>query len=265
MPDRDEIIRIARAASLIRGSKHLTAFTGAGISVESGIPPFRGDGGLWNRYDPRKLELDYFLKHPEVSWPILKEIFYEHFGKARPNKAHEVLARLENEGWPRDGSPDGRARLQTLITQNIDNLHFEAGSRDVVEFHGNSRTLVCLDCGSKRGADPELLNNLPPKCECGGIYKPDFIFFGEGIPVKALIASEKAAVETDVMLVVGSTGEVYPAAGVPRKAKDRGARIVEINPSPSEFTPLTDIFIGMKATEAFTLIEEELYGRTVPE
>ncbi len=250
MPDRDEMRGIAQAVGLLRGSKYLTAFTGAGISVESGIPPFRGEGGLWNRYDPRMLELDYFLRHPEKTWPILREIFYEHFGKAKPNKAHEALAALEARGL-----------LKVLITQNIDNLHFEAGSRNVVEFHGNSRTLVCLDCGSKRDADLQLLNNLPPRCECGGIYKPDFIFFGEGIPAKALIASEKAANETDLMLVVGSTGEVYPAAGVPRKAKLHGARIVEINPRPSEFTPLADLFIGMKAAEAFTLIEEELFDR----
>jgi NAD-dependent deacetylase len=262
--DLRELIR--SAASLIRSSRYLTAFTGAGISVESGIPPFRGEGGLWNRYDPRLLELDYFLRHPEKSWPILREIFYEHFGKARPNKAHTVLARMENDGWPQpskgrpqDGAEGGRARLRTLITQNIDNLHHDAGSRNVVEFHGSSRTLVCLECGARRKADPALLENLPPRCGCGGIYKPDFIFFGEGIPTKALIASEKAAGETDLMLVIGSTGEVYPAAGVPRKAKDRGAGIIEINPRPSEFTPLADLFIGMRAGEAFALIEEELY------
>ena len=99
--------RIARAASLIRGTRHLTAFTGAGISVESGIPPFRGPGGLWSKYDPRLLELSYFLKHPEVSWPVLKEIFYDHFGAARPNRAHEVLA-----AW------EARGLLKTAITQN---------------------------------------------------------------------------------------------------------------------------------------------------
>jgi hypothetical protein len=98
--DSQEAIR--SAASLIRTAKYLTAFTGAGISVESGIPPFRGEGGLWNKYDPRLIELDYFLRHPEVSWPILREIFYDHFGMAKPNKAHQVLARLETEGWPHE-------------------------------------------------------------------------------------------------------------------------------------------------------------------
>jgi NAD-dependent deacetylase len=110
--------RIKEAASLIRSARYLTAFTGAGVSVESGIPPFRGEGGLWSKYDSRMLELDYFLAHPEKSWPILREIFYDHFGNARPNRAHEVLA-----AW------EARGLLKCLITQNIDNLHHDAGSR----------------------------------------------------------------------------------------------------------------------------------------
>jgi NAD-dependent deacetylase len=103
--------RICETARLIRGSRYLSAFTGAGISVESGIPPFRGPGGLWSRYDPRMLELDYFLAHPEIAWPVIREIFYDHFGKAKPNGAHLALARLETEG-----------RLKALITQNIDSV-----------------------------------------------------------------------------------------------------------------------------------------------
>ncbi len=152
---------ISSAVSLIRGARYLTAFTGAGISVESGIPPFRGPGGLWSQYDPRMLELDYFLAHPDKSWPILREIFYDHFGKARPNKAHEVLARLENEGWPRESAargeadgghapgstsgPDARGRLQVLNTQNIDNLCFETGSRNVIESHTADSRKQCAE------------------------------------------------------------------------------------------------------------------------
>jgi len=107
---------ILKAASLIRSAKYLTAFTGAGIGVESGIPPFRGLGGLWSRYHPRMLELEYFLAHPEKAWPVIREIFYDHFGKARPNGAHLALARLEAAGT-----------LKVLIAQNIDDLHCEAG------------------------------------------------------------------------------------------------------------------------------------------
>jgi NAD-dependent deacetylase len=247
-PSTDVREAVSAAASLIRSARYLTAFTGAGISVESGIPPFRGAGGLWNTYDPRMLELDYFLAHPGAAWPVIREIFYEHFGAAKPNRAHLALARLETEGL-----------LKVLVTQNIDNLHFLAGSRNIVEFHGNSRLLVCLGCGNHVDATPAMLEKLPPMCPCGGVYKPDFIFFGEGIPQSAHARSQDAARRTDVMLVIGSTGEVYPAALVPRWASEAGAKIVEINPEPSEFTgSVSDIHLPMKAAEAFALIEEEL-------
>ncbi|MGD0726029.1 MAG: Sir2 family NAD-dependent protein deacetylase [Spirochaetia bacterium] len=240
---------IHSAAALIRSARYLTAFTGAGVSVESGIPPFRGAGGLWDRYDPRTLEVEFFFRHPEQAWPVIREIFYDNFGRAKPNRAHEVLS-----AW------EARGLLKCLITQNIDNLHYTAGSRNIVEFHGNSRLLVCLSCGARVEARPDLLKDLPPRCSCGGIYKPDFIFFGEGIPADAHAKSQEAAGRTDVMLVVGSTGEVYPAALVPRRASDAGAKIIEINPEPSEFTSaITDIHIPLKAGEAFGLLEEELH------
>jgi len=216
--------------------------------VESGIPPFRGEGGLWSRYDPRMLELNYFLAHPERAWPVIREIFYDHFGAAKPNDAHLALARLETAG-----------RLKVLITQNIDNLHYLAGSRAIVEFHGNSRLLLCLNCGKRVEARAEMLQALPPRCPCGGLCKPDFIFFGEGIPQGVHLRSQEAAGQTDVMLVVGSTGEVYPAALVPRWAKDAGASIIEVNPDESEFTgSITNVHIPMKAAEAFRLLEKEL-------
>jgi NAD-dependent deacetylase len=216
--------------------------------VESGIPPFRGPGGLWNTYDPRMLELGYFQAHPEKSWPILREIFYDHFGKAKPNDAHRGLARLEQMG-----------KLQCLITQNIDNLHYLAGSRKIVEFHGNSRLLLCMSCGKRVEAVPALLQTLPPRCACGGIYKPDFIFFGEGISPEAHARSQEAARKTDLMLVIGSTGQVYPAALVPRWAAEAGAKIVEINPESSDFTrSVTDLHIPLPAAEAFRLLEKEM-------
>ena len=267
---------IQEAASLIRSSRYLTAFTGAGVSVESGIPPFRGPGGLWGRYDPRTLELAYFLANPAKAWPVIKEIFYDNFGKALPNPAHKVLARLEVEGWARGrdsdasgsgpagtkpGHPsDGVGHLRALITQNIDNLHRLAGSRNIIEFHGNSAKLLCLSCGARVAATPERLQTLPPRCDCGGIYKPDFIFFGEGIPPDAHTRAHEAARQSDVMLVVGSTGEVYPAAMVPRWAAEAGAKIIEINPDESEFTSsVTTLHIPLPAGEAFSLIEKELF------
>jgi len=131
-------VAVREAASLIRRARHLTAFTGAGISVESGIPPFRGPGGLWNKYNPRMLELGYFLSHPDTAWPVIREIFYDHFGKARPNRAHEVLAAWEVRGL-----------LKTLITQNIDNLHPVAGSM---------RTLALARQRRCWKSDPAVLN-----------------------------------------------------------------------------------------------------------
>jgi NAD-dependent deacetylase len=239
---------IIEAASILRSARYLTAFTGAGISVESGIPPFRGPGGLWGKYDPRTLELDYFLSHPAEAWPVIREIFYDNFGKAKPNAAHLALAKLEADG-----------ALKALVTQNIDNLHYVAGNRNIVEFHGNSRLLLCLGCGKRVEADPRLLADLPPRCPCGGMYKPDFVFFGEGIPPEAHARSMEAADRTDVMLVVGSTGEVYPAALVPRRAADRGAKIIEINPERSSFTDtLGCVHIPLKAGEAFHRLMEAM-------
>jgi NAD-dependent deacetylase len=260
MTHEDTISEIHSAVSLIRSARYLTAFTGAGISVESGIPPFRGPGGLWGKYDAETLQIDYFLRDPARAWPTIKEIFYDNFGAARPNRAHQVLARLEAEGWPQAGAAGGRARLQFLVTQNIDNLHYVAGNRNIAEFHGNSRLLVCLKCGQRVEATPGLLENLPPRCPCGGVYKPDFIFFGEGIPPEAHARSMAAARNTDVMLVVGSTGEVYPAAMVPQLARESGAKIIEVNPEPSSFTDsITHVHVAMKAGEAFALIERELW------
>jgi NAD-dependent deacetylase len=232
--------RIEEAVRIARASRRLIAFTGAGISVESGVPPFRGPNGLWSTYDPKYLELSYFHRHPDECWRILKEIFYEHFAKAEPNDAHRVLARLEALGL-----------LKAVITQNIDNLHQLAGSEKVIEFHGNTRDLLCLGCGEITSANPAILEVLPPRCGCGGILKPDCIFFGEAIPEEAWYESRKEIEEADAVLVVGSTGEVYPAASLPHQAAQRGARIIEINPEESNFThSITDLFVPLPAAVA---------------
>ena len=231
---------IEKSAEAIRSSSYCTAFTGAGISVESGVPPFRGENGLWNTYDPTILELGYFQRNPEKSWPVIKEIFYKYFPKAVVNPGHELLAEMEKEGL-----------LKALITQNIDDLHYRAGSRKVIEFHGNSRQLVCTSCGKKVEVSKEIIADVPPRCECGGIFKPDFIFFGESIPEDALRDSERAAEQSDCMILIGTTGEVYPAAMIPQIAHRRGATIIEINPQPSNYThSITDIRIPTKAGDA---------------
>lgn len=238
---------LARAAALLRNARHATAFTGAGVSVESGIPPFRGPGGLWSRVDPAFIEIGHFLDQPEQSWQRIKDIFYDHFGQAQPNAAHLGLAALEAAG-----------RLRAVITQNIDDLHQQAGSREVIEFHGNSRWLLCLECGSREPVRPERLVQLPPRCRCGGLLKPDFIFFGEGIPEKALQRSYQEASQADLFLVIGSSGEVQPACQVPVLARNRGARLIEINPHPSHFTPIADVFLQGKATTMVGELVKEL-------
>lgn len=230
---------LQKAIDLIIASRYTMVYTGAGISVESGIPPFRGENGLWNKYDPTILELSYFNLYPDKSWKVIKEIFYNFFGEAKPNEAHLALAELERIGI-----------VKALVTQNIDNLHYEAGSKEVYEFHGNSRMLICTTCNKKCIAAEMDLNDIPLCNDCHGILKPDFIFFGEGIPEEAYRKSVEAARKADVVLVIGSTGEVYPAATIPQYAKDSGAKIVEINPQKSLFTDsITDIFLPGRATE----------------
>ncbi len=238
---------LIRAAELIKNSNSLIAFTGAGISVESGIPPFRGPDGLWSKYDPKCLDLDYFHAYPLESWTAIKAIFYDFFGKAKFNKAHKVLADFEKQGL-----------LKAIVTQNIDNLHQEAGSKQVFEFHGNSQRMICPVCDEMFLPSEVDLNKLPPRCKNDGeVLKPDFVFFGEGISEDAYRKSLLAARMTDVVLVIGTTGEVMPAAMIPTEAKRAGATIIEINTEPSNYTEqITDIFLQGKASEVLLRLEE---------
>jgi len=243
-------VNLNKAADILKQSKHTAAFTGAGISVESGIPPFRGKNGLWSKYDPKILELNYFYQHPKDSWEVIKEIFYDFFGKAKPNPAHTVLAEAEK-----------RDLLKAVITQNIDNLHQAAGSKTVYEFHGTSNKMVCTKCKRKFLSEKVNLDELPPKCSaCGGLLKPDFIFFGEGIPSDAYQKSLEEAEKADVFFLIGTTGLIQPAASIPYKAKYNGAVIIELNPERTVFTEkITDIFLQGKAGEVMKQLGELLF------
>ena len=237
----------AQVAELISKAKYPTAFTGAGISVESGIPPFRGEGGLWNKYDPNFLTLTAFHRMPEKAWAIIKEIFYDHWGEAAPNPAHYALATLEKLGM-----------MKAIITMNIDNLHQKAGNTKVIEYHGTIGRLICEKCKKTYKTGTISLDPIPPKCTCGHVLKPDFIFFEEGIPTEAYEESIDIAQKTDLMLVIGTTGEVTPACHVPIIAKQNGATIIEINPSESAYTnTTTDIYIKQKAGIALDAIAKE--------
>lgn len=244
---------LEQAAVLINGARFAVAFTGAGISVESGIPPFTGNGGLWNKYDPKFIEINFFNAHPAESWQEMKKIFFSSMGQAQPNKAHQVLADLEKRG-----------RLQGVITQNIDGLHQAAGSQNVQEFHGTIHTLSCPVCLRKYKTDDVNLDDIPPVCFCGHVLKPDFVFYGEGIPARAYQNSVALAEQADVMLIVGTAGQVMPACSLPLLAKQNGAKIIEVNTLPSAYTDtITDLYFPVKAREFFTELEKSL--KSLPE
>ena len=232
---------ISRAIEVINDRGNVVAFTGAGISVESGIPPFRGNDGLWSKYDPMILDLVFYNQHSEESWPVIKELFFDFFGKAKPNAAHLGLAMMEQKGI-----------LKSIITQNIDNLHQIAGNTEVIEFHGNSVQFVCMHCTAVHKRANLILTDEPPRCaNCDGLLKPDFVFFGEEIPKDAMQKSILAAQTADVLLIIGTTGEIMPASQLPYLAKQNNAVVIEINIEKSNFTDsITDIFIQEKATKA---------------
>ena len=245
-----DISQIKKVAEIIRKARYAVAFTGAGISVESGIPPFRGDNGVWNSHHPIYLEIDFFKKKPYQSWQKIKEIFYDNLGDAKPNIAHEVLAKMEE-----------RSFIESVITQNIDNLHQVAGSKHVYELHGNYKQLICMECSSEYDISFADLNFLPPTCYvCKGILKPNIVFFNEPIPQFAKTRSFAEAEKSDVFIIIGTNAEVLPAADLPVKAKEHGAKIIEINISRTHLTEtVTDYFLEGKATEVLKKIGEFLY------
>ncbi len=239
---------LSTAAEIIKNASHLTAFTGAGISAESNIPTFRGKGGIWDKYDPQILDIDYFIKNPEKAYPHIKDMFYNVIDKALPNKAHFVLSDWEKQNI-----------LKAIITQNIDNLHQKAGSINVIEFHGNTRDLICLECGEIIPVKEADMTKNPVTCpHCGGLLKPDFVYFGEPIPSQAFEESIKQTLLSDVYLVIGTTGIIMPASLLPYKAKENGATIIEINVTPSEYTnKITDIFLQGKATDILSQLNKQ--------
>ena len=244
------LIEIEKVANLIRNARYAVAFTGAGISVDSGIPAFRGENGLWNSHHPIYLEIDFFHKKPLQSWIKIKEIFYDKLGEAQPNIAHQILAKMEK-----------RSFIESIITQNIDNLHQMAGSKKVYELHGNFKQLICTECNSEYDISFADLNYLPPTCYvCKGILKPDIVFFNEPIPYYAKKQSSEEVKKADLMLIIGTHAEVLPAAEFPVTAKNNGAKIIEINIKESHFTStITDYFLEGTATAILSRIGELLY------
>jgi len=239
---------IRRAAATIRGYPPVVALTGAGISEESGIPTFRGKGGIWSKYDPEEYAtIDAFMENPAKVWQMLKELS-QIIMEAQPNPGHTVLAELERMG-----------HLSAVITQNIDSLHQRAGSQQVIELHGNNRWLICLDCGKRHRVSQSLIEKLPPHCQCGGILRPEVVFFHESLPQDAYQQAVEKSQQCGCMLVVGTSVQVFPASLVPILAKQNNAIIIEINPEESHFTDeVTDIFIQGNSGEILPCIVEEV-------
>ena len=234
---------IERAAQLLSGSRSGVALTGAGVSAESGIPTFRGEGGLWSQYDPVKVaSIDSFMRDPGAYWKVSKERGPAVLA-ARPNPGHLALAALEGAG-----------HLVALVTQNTDGLHQDAGSRRVIELHGSGRTVQCLDCGAREqrvDVQARLDAEMPPRCRvCGGIFlKPTVVLFGDAMPIPAVEEAFALARAADVMLVVGSSLVVYPAAHVPLAAVESGAALIVINAEPTPLDRFAEVVIHGRSGE----------------
>ena len=239
----DELIK--RVAEDLAAAGNVAALTGAGISVESGIPPFRGKGGLWERYDPMEFaHIDVLMRDPVKVWKFLVSEMKENVDRAKPNDGHKGLAKLEKQN-----------KLKTIITQNVDGLHQAAGNTDVIEYHGTFAWQRCMDCNKKYETRKVDISEIPPRCACGGILRPDIIFYGEMIPAEALRRSRQAATDCDLMLVIGASAVVQPAAMIPVIAKDNGAKIVEINPERTTLTnDISDYLIMGGAGEVMNRI-----------
>ena len=239
--------KIECAADFWRDAKFPIALTGAGISVPSGIPDFRSPGGLWERYDPGLVASISGLRNkPRKVWEFLLDLD-KLTRSAQPSPAHLALAELEAAG-----------RLRGIITQNIDNLHQRAGSKHVVEYHGTAARFYCMWC--KKEFDPAIIptlreENLPWTCdECGKVIRPDIVFFGEQIPPKAVAESSRLVAAADLLLIVGTSGEVAPCNMIPSRVASGGGVVIEINLGRTSFKDVSDLRFDAPAEDVLPAI-----------
>ena len=237
---------IDRAAAAIVEARYVIALTGAGMSVESGIPPFRGPGGLWTKYgEPPMNGFQRFLADPKKAWeerlkPRNDEL-YTPLLTAKPNPGHLALAELEKLGL-----------LRFMITQNIDGLHRQAGQAHLAEIHGNFKLIRCLECNMRFKHDEIDVTTLPPSCpQCRGLLKSDTVSFGEPIPRDVLRQCTEHSARADLVIVAGTSATVYPAAGFALEVKERGGALVEVNLYESEITAICDF--SLRGSTALTL------------
>lgn len=220
-------------AKLILDLKDSVSLTGAGVSAESGIDTFRSKDGLWKKYDPTVYaSIEVFKKDPSKYWTIRGD-FIRNYDEYNPNPGHYALAELEKMGL-----------VRSVITQNIDGLHTKAGSKNVIEIHGSLRETYCLQC-RKEYVAPNIPEGIPPYCECGGVLKPNTVLFGESLPHEALDGAYSEAQACNLMLVLGTSAVVQPAASLPLIAKERGSKIIEVNIEKA--FPVADYFLQEKS------------------
>ena len=251
---------ITAAAHILATAEYAVALTGAGLSVESGIPSFRGPDGLWTKYgQPINLSYRVFSHDPQVWWEkrLHDEVtpgnptydLKDAVDNAQPNGGHLAIAELEQAGV-----------IKAVITQNVDDLHRRAGSETVLEIHGNRNYLRCIGCGWRRPRAEHMITDVPPVCvECGGIIKLDTVMFGEPIPRGVLDSCFEETQRCDAMLLVGTSGAVNPAAQLPLVARERGARIIEVNPEPTQLTATADVVVSGPAGEMLPAIARSLH------
>jgi NAD-dependent deacetylase len=244
---------IETAAGFLRGARSVVVSTGAGISKESGIPTFRdAPNALWENFDPEKLASpEGFLDDPPLVWRWYEER-RRMIAEAQPNPGHTAIARLE-----------GHFDRFVVVTQNIDDLHRKAGSKNIIEMHGNIFRYKCFDMGHPIDELPQD-DRVPPRCRCGSMIRPDVVWFGEMLPEEAVERAYRALQTCDVMLVVGTSGIVYPVAGFPEVARRAGARIIEVNPEETPITLLVDVFLEGAAGEVLPRLADELVESRSP-
>jgi NAD-dependent deacetylase len=238
----------ARLRTALGTTTRIVAFTGAGISAESGVPTFRGTDGIWNKMRPEELaSMEGFLRNPALVWE-----WYAHrkriIAEVQPNAGHIALARMEQI------VPD-----LIVVTQNIDNLHRRAGSTHVHELHGNIERNYCMECGRRYANEEVLALTGIPRCRsCGGKIRPDVVWFGEMLPEEEWEASVRAAESASIFFSIGTSAVVYPAASLPLIGKAHGAYLVEINPEPTPLTKHADEFLQGSAGTILPLVYNAL-------
>ena len=248
-------------AKWLRTSDHVVVFTGAGISTESGVPDFRSPGGVWDRFDPDELSYQNFISSPQSRrkyWELYHSLWQD-LQRAKPNRAHQVVAKLETS----------HHKISAVITQNIDGLHQEAGSRNVLELHGTVWKVGCLEC-SQTYDWKETFRLLeqgehPPDCtSCGGLLKPATISFGQSLPEAVLYQAQQYSLKADLFITIGTSLLVHPAAMLPQLAKHSGARLVIINREETPLDEIADLIFRGQAGEVMTSILEEFSQDKLP-